>query len=522
MNKRLNILNDSQKYAFYGFPDFDEEQRSKFFIFDDEKEKDLILECPSLEAKIMCALQIGYFKAKHIFFNFSLHKAPKEDIDFIRGRYFPDQKLSNLSITKHEYYMQREKICILFGYSLWSKDFLSKLKERASINVRRDLTQNFIALEILNFLQKQKIVRPGYTTLQTIISESLTKERHRLKTFLKDNLTDNHKTKLLFLIQKDDSTLSELAALKQDAKNFNSSMMTLERKKHEVLKPLYETFKELMPKLDISMQNIDYYGSLIHHYTIHDLKRFDKEQTYLYLLCYIFKRYKQINDNIVDAFDFNVKKLENEVKEKTIFNLVDDKYKLDHQIAQLLLMYTDEENLSDSLSLGILRKKAFTILSKETIVEIADKMLKKTKSRQDVQWKERDKTISRYKHHLRPLFMRIDFESGFPDSPLLKAIQWMKSIFLTQKSLNTQKYEDFPKDFISSRIKPYLIEVNKEGKEIINSNRFEILVYRQIIKQIDTGALHIKDSTNHRPFAQDLVSLKDKEEILKKIIYPVA
>ena len=82
-----------------------------------------------------------------------------------------------------------------------------------------------------------------------------------------------------------EETLSDLAALKQYAKHFGYRMMVMERQKRATLTPLYHSAKALLPKLDISQQNIAYYASLAHYYTIYDLRRLKPEQTHLYLLC---------------------------------------------------------------------------------------------------------------------------------------------------------------------------------------------------------------------------------------------
>jgi hypothetical protein len=75
------------------------------------------------------------------------------------------------------------------------------------------------------------------------------------------------------------------------------------------LKPLHNFAKTILPVIGISAQNIATYASLANYYTIYDLERFDDERTYLYLLCYAFKRYQQISDNLIDAFSFQVNKL---------------------------------------------------------------------------------------------------------------------------------------------------------------------------------------------------------------------
>jgi hypothetical protein len=90
-----------------------------------------------------------------------------------------------------------------------------------------------------------------------------------------------------------ENTLSELAALKQDAKSFRYRQMGMERQKRLTLAPPYTIAKTLLPSLDISQLNIAYYASLANFYTIYDLRRFKSGQTSLYLLCYAWQRYRQ-------------------------------------------------------------------------------------------------------------------------------------------------------------------------------------------------------------------------------------
>lgn len=105
-------------------------------------------------------------------------------------------------------------------------------------------------------------------------------------------------------------TLSELAALKQDAKHFGYRMMAMERQKRATLMPVYRLAKVLLPRLEISQQNLSYYASLAHYYTIYDLCRLKPGQTHLYLLCYAWQRFRQLTDNLVEAFGFHMGQLE--------------------------------------------------------------------------------------------------------------------------------------------------------------------------------------------------------------------
>jgi hypothetical protein len=60
-------------------------------------------------------------------------------------------------------------------------------------------------------------------------------------------------------------------------------------------------------KFGLSQLNIAYY-------TIHDLRRLKPGQTHLYLLCYAWHRYRQLTDNLVEAFGYHTRHLEDDTK----------------------------------------------------------------------------------------------------------------------------------------------------------------------------------------------------------------
>jgi hypothetical protein len=56
----------------------------------------------------------------------------QEDCAFVLTRYFNDQAFEPHAITKHEHYTQRALIAALFGYRLWSAQFLPQLMQQAA------------------------------------------------------------------------------------------------------------------------------------------------------------------------------------------------------------------------------------------------------------------------------------------------------------------------------------------------------------------------------------------------------
>ncbi|WP_148676056.1 DUF4158 domain-containing protein, partial [Klebsiella pneumoniae] len=80
----------------------------------------------------------------------------------------------------------------------------------AARTVRRDVTPGFVAAELIVWLNEHKIIRPGYTTLQELVSETLSAERRRLGNLLEQALDESAKAALSQLLVRDD-TLSQLA-----------------------------------------------------------------------------------------------------------------------------------------------------------------------------------------------------------------------------------------------------------------------------------------------------------------------
>ncbi len=193
-NKLLSVLSDAEQEALYGLPDFDDAQRLEYLALT-ETELALASSRPGLHAQVYCLLQIGYFKAKHAFFRFDWSEV-KDDCAFVLSRYFHGEVFECKPITKHEHYTQRERVAELFGYQLWAADFLPRLEQQATQTVRRDVTPGFVAAELIVWLNKHKIIRPGYTTLQELISEALSSECRRLGGLLAEVLDDAAKAAL--------------------------------------------------------------------------------------------------------------------------------------------------------------------------------------------------------------------------------------------------------------------------------------------------------------------------------------
>ena len=519
-NKLLTILSDVEQFALYGLPDFDDRQRLNYLSLS-EQELALASGRPGLHAQTYCCLQIGYFKAKHAFFGFSRDDA-EDDLAFVLTRYFNGQTFEPSTITKHEHYTQRTMITELFGYRLWSADFLPQLMQQAGRIVRRDVAPGFIVAELIAYLNEHKIIRPGYTTLQTLISEALSAERRRLGNLLEGVLDEAAKHALAQLLLHDD-TLSELAALKQDAKHFGWRQMILEREKRSRIEPLYRIAKKLLPTLAISQQNLHYYASLANFYTVYDLRRLKSEQTHLYLLCYTCLRYRQLTDNLIDALGYHMKRLEDESKVRANKHYATEQAQHQQetsQIGRLLLLYVDE-TVVDATPFGDVRQHAFTILPREALQSAAQRLSENPTSTLALRWQIVDELADRMRRHLRPLYSALDFSGIASSNPWLAALARMKSVFAKQQRLSQRPLAEWPEATLPKRLGPYLLMFDADGEPTgVNADRYEFWIYRQIRKRLKSGEIYLDDSLQHRCFTDELVSIKEKADILSQMDIP--
>ena len=519
-SKRLTLLSDAEQFALYGLPDFDDGQQLEYLSL---SEAELALACsrPGLHAQVYCVLQIGYFKAKRAFFHFAWSDV-EDDCAFVLTRYFIGQVFEPHPITKHERFAQRVLIAERFGYRLWSADFLPLLVQQAAQIVRRDVTPGFIVAELIAYLNEHKIVRPGYTTLQDLISEALSAERLRLGGLLEEVLDDAATAALAQLLVRDD-TLSELAALKQDAKDFGWRQMAQEREKRAKLEPLYRIAKALLPKLAISQQNLLYYASLANFYTVYDLRRLKPEQTRLYLLCYAWQRYRQLTDNLIDALGYHMKQLEDESKAWANKHFVAEQVRRQQetpQVGRLLLLYVDE-TVADATPFGDVRQRAYKIMPKDALQSAGQRLSLRPASKLTLRWQVIDGLADRIRRHLRPLYGVLDFAGVDPDSPWLVALAWAKGVFAKTQRLSQLPLAECPEATLPKQLRPYLLRFDADGQPTgLHADRYEFWLYRQVRKRLKSGELYLDDSLQHRCFSDELVSLDAKADVLSQMDIP--
>lgn len=384
------------------------------------------------------------------------------------------------------------------------------------------MTPGFVATELIIWLNEHKIIRPGYTTLQELVSRVLSDERLRLGHILAERLDDTTIAELDKLIERDD-TLSRLAVLRQDARDFGWRQMVHEREKRAILEPLHRKACDILPALNISQQNLLYYASLANFYTVYDLRNLKPGQTRLYLLCYAWIRYRQFSDNLVDAMFFHMKQLEDESRSvaKQLMADVQEKHRREtSKIGRLLSLYVDD-SVPDPTTFGEVRRRAWKIMPREALKSTAQRMSVKPVSRLSLQWQAVDNMMALIRRHLRPLYLSLDLTSVVRDSPWAEALNWLRTVFGKKQTLSQRSLEECPPETLPSRLRPYLLEYGEDGEPtVLNAGRYEFWLYRQIRKRFQAGEFHLNDSLRHRHLSDELVPEGELAEMVAEMKIP--
>lgn len=217
--KRLRILGDDEIEALYGRPRFTDEERVQAFALAQE-ERALLQELRSLRSQTYFILQLGYFKAKRLFFMFDLQETA-EDVQYIRGQYFPDERIDDLSaLNKRTIFNQRRLILDLYHYRSCDEEERQNIEHKARQAARVSSKPIYVFRELMQYLTEQRIVAPGYSFMQTTVGKALTYEQNRLITLVQTHLTTAERETLKHLLG-DAQGLHTITLLKREPKDFS-------------------------------------------------------------------------------------------------------------------------------------------------------------------------------------------------------------------------------------------------------------------------------------------------------------
>lgn len=506
--KRIQILTADEIQELYHRPIFNHADREEYFALDDPILK-VINEMDKQENKLYLILLIGYFRAKPVVPKFQLNES-KDDVKYLYKTYFPGIKPKYPLIPKTTRAHLVNKMLSILGFGRLTKkhekELVSRLQDVATICTE----PRYIFDECLAFFGQKQLSLAGYTTLQDLITLALGKERSRTESILSQNMTDPTHQRLKKILNTK-GLLNSLSAYKGSAKGFTPSELELEIETHNNIKEIYPELKQLIEKLQLSLGNLSYYASIIQHQSIYKVRRHPEWQGVLYLVCYLFFRYRETNDKLVTAFTYLVRKHDEASKTAAKQRIADEIELIRDKLkyAGNILGYFVDDKITDSTAFGEIRKEAFKLIPKNDIEMISQHLDDNDFDKTDYQWQYTDKQHRKISNSMRKLFLAIDIECEADQAVLSKQLSCAREELKTKGRIATIDQRIIPK---SDR--PYLIEDNA-----VNQKRFEYYLYYRVYKMLDSNRIYVTESAENKHLEDDLIAVVDwqhKDTLIQK------
>ena len=523
---RLSILSKSEIHALYGIPVFNDADREHYFDMSPA-------EMASAQARtqglgVFQALELGYFKSKRQFFNFQTIDV-QADLHHIAHRHFwgIDTKDLRLPVAKTRARIQ-QTILELCAYRAFDASASAELANRMLRMAAISTHPVYLLREALQHLESNRVVAPKYSTLQDLIGAVLERESLRVTRIMDEHIPADVKKTLDDLLQGEDGDMLTFSAIKREPKSFSVKELSHEVQRRQFFAPAHEFALTFVPLAGVSSESIKYYASLVQFYTRYKLRRMASTSARLYLLCFCFHRFRQINDNLIEAFvhlvgqfDKQARAAANEAMQTTISqantNLL--------AAGEVLSLFVDK-SIGDDCPFSAVKARAFELLDPTAFPAVANYLRNIAFDRAAFEWAYLAKLSMTIKRNLRHLFKELDFAGRVDEAPLMGAITVMQELLRQSKSLRQADAAKFPEALIPQALKKHIfVETIEDGTKhkALDVDRYEFLVYRLLRNALESGDLYVNHSNEFRQFEDDLISdarWAHKDAVLAEIAQP--
>lgn len=161
----------------------------------------------------------------------------------------------------------------------------------------------------------------------------------------------------------------------------------------------------------LSSESIKYYAGLVQFYTIYKLRRMDISTVRLYLLCFAFHRFRQINDNLIEAFIHLVLQFDKGAKlaAKAAMQQAADEANSNLKAAGEVLGLFVDKSIASDCPFSKVKERAFGLLNPAAFPSVSNFLRNVVFDKLDFEWSYFTKLSPTIKRNLRHLFCDIDF-----------------------------------------------------------------------------------------------------------------
>ncbi len=416
----------------------------------------------------------------------------------------------------------------IYKYTRYEAKFETELSRQAKRLSKRDLTPRFIFDELLHYCEQFRIIRPKYSTLQSLVSKAIAREENRLTTKLAVLLDKNSRIILDSLLTKND-TISSLALLKKDPKGMATKEMEAELEKQRDIAYLFEKSKKVVPALNISRQNLQYYAGLCeYYYDTYQFRSFNNKKSRLYMIGFVWQRFIKLNDHLTNYFVYKVSWYINEALSYAKGCTLDAKLDIgqDRKLASKMLKIVNNSTVSDA----DIRPYCYGIVSKDSFDEFTNKLAKPDIDENSYVWAYYTEEHATIKRNLRAIFLALNFNLD-KNTNIKEAVEFLRDYFHSTEKTKDPLAQGVLLAFVPKHILKFIVYKkaasispgSKKTKNVkyINIQRYEMAIYKAIVEALSAGNIFVPDSVNYRSLENELIPLhvwcEDKEKRLNDL-----
>lgn len=526
--RRLSILSPREIDSLYALPKFGEQERSVYFHLT-PAEEGAVANVRTAAVAVHLILQLAHFKAKQQFFVYDSEMV-EVDLRYVIQKFFPGRQdlLTLKPLSKPTLLLQRRTVLDITGYGFCDESARRDLEHKAQRVAKLSNQPLYIFRECLQYLAQCKLVAPGYRFLQEMIGRVVAAERKRITGLLAQAL-DPATCLILDEFLQSDERLRRLTVLKQEPRDFTYQQLRREVERRKFFYPLFEFARKFLPEAGLSADSVRYYASLVPFYTVYKLQRMAPETTRLYLLCFAYHRFRQINDTLIEAFVHLTNQYERQAKAAAeeeahrLFNEATEHLKAAGQVLRLFV----DDSISADAPFRAVKEQAFALLDRQRCEMVSAYLSNTAFDKAAFEWAYYGSLSAKFKRNLRHLFTDLTFAGRIENAPLLEAVVFLQLLLRGGKIPRQVKPKTFPVAFIPKALARHvfttLLDQGKKRRRLA-VDRYEFLVYRLLRNALEAGDLYVRDSNEFRRFEDDLIGdeqWKNKQSILKEIGAPI-
>ena len=506
----ITILTSAELKIFKNPPEFNSEERKKYFYISVWAEKELKTFRTAIN-KVCFMLQLGYFQAVKRFFYANTYQ--KKDIEYIANRLNISLEEIDINKYKKETFNRNKKIILInLGFEPFTQKHNKLLIEKITQLVSKQLKPKFIFSEAIDFLVKNKIEVPGYYIFAQNITKAINNYEQKILSIIELNITDKHKNFLNKLIEFDmvNQPKSKLPrynitllkkinhSLKPNAINENVESL-------KVIEKSFFGLKEVIDILDLPSGIIEYYANYISQSDVFNLLRKEESKRYLYLISFIVNHYYELHDHLTEVLlkvvqhtrnasireykEYFFEERKQKVKEEyEVINSYDYFSKTYFEIKDII----DDDNLIDDVKLN--KIKLIYSNNKEQTVPLDLKTIKQTISKtfkEELYFNILASKSRKLHNRLDNMIRNLQFNETSSDKKIIEAIQCYKNDTLLLS----------PIDLLEDEQQEACFDDEGEFKKTL----YKVFLFFKIADDIKSGSLNLKYSYKYRSFDDYLI-----------------